>query len=230
MKHIFLVEDDQETVQLLTSQFNSPQYRFSTCTDGKTALEKAQQENFDMIILDILLPDMDGIEVCRTLRENQVNSAIMMLTSQTNEADKILALELGADDYITKPVGIRELMAHTNALLRRTAQSQPIKIDKNREISFKDIYISKEKRMACVKGQRIDLTSKEFDLLYLMASQPGKTFSRQEMLEKVWGYAFQGYEHTVTSHINRLRLKIEDDLTMPKYILTTWGAGYRFSE
>jgi len=153
-----------------------------------------------------------------------------MLTSRSEEIDKVLALELGADDYITKPFSIRELLARVKAVLRRSESKAEIKNHIINEIQINDLYINKQKMMASLKNKRLDLTVKEFELLYLLASNRGKTFSRQELLEMIWGYSFSGYEHTVTSHVNRLRMKIEPDLERPTYILTTWGVGYRFSE
>ncbi len=139
-------------------------------------------------------------------------------------------LELGADDYVTKPFGILELLARTKALLRRVEQSQPHALVVQEEIVCKELVINAKKRKASIQGQRLELTPKEFDLLLLLASNPGKTFSRNDLLEQVWGVAFSGYEHTITSHINRLRIKIETNLQHPQYILTSWGTGYRFSE
>jgi two-component system, OmpR family, alkaline phosphatase synthesis response regulator PhoP len=230
MKNIFLVEDDHEVVELLTYNFNSTLYQLTICNSGKDALKRALTESYDVILLEALLPDIEGVEVCKTLRDNHINSPIMMLAARSDEADKVIAFEMGADDYVTRPFGVRELMARTKALLRRSEQSQTSFHYKKKEIQYRDIYIDKEKRLVCLKGKRLMLTNKEFDMLFLLAGNPGKTFSRQEMLEQVWGYTFEGYEHTVTSHINRLRIKIEDDLTQPQYILTTWGAGYRFQE
>jgi len=230
MKNIFLVEDDHQIVELLTNHLNSTFYELTICNSGKDALKRALTEYYDVILLEALLPDIDGVEVCKTLRDNKINSPIMMLAARSDEADKVIAFEMGADDYVTRPFGVRELMARTKALLRRSEQSQMSFHYKKKEIQYRDIYINKEKRMVCLKGKRLMLTNKEFDMLFLLAGNPGKTFSRQEMLEQVWGYTFEGYEHTVTSHINRLRIKIEDDLTQPQYILTTWGSGYRFQE
>jgi len=230
MKNILLVEDDPEIVKLLSLHYKEPYYRFSTSNNGKEGTEKALRENFDLIILDLMLPDMDGIEVCKKLREKQVTSAILMLTSRSEEIDKVLGLELGADDYVTKPFGVRELMARTKALLRRTEKTQQNTVELVKEIIFNDLFIDKDKRKACIHDKRLDLTPKEFDLLLLLASNPGKTYTRQELLEQIWGYTFSGYEHTVTAHINRLRIKIETDLNSPKYILTNWGLGYRFTE
>ena len=232
MKKIFLIEDDPEIAQLLTLHFSAPYYELTVSSTGKQAIQQLTAAEYQLILLDIMLPDMDGIEVCKTLRAQKVTCPIIMLTSRAEEIDKVLALEMGADDYVTKPFGIRELMARTKAVLRRSEQphhgEQPA-VNKN-EISIKNLLINKEKRQVLLDNHRLDLTAKEFDLLYLLASNGGKTFSRQQMLEAIWGYTFKGYEHTITSHINRLRLKIEPDLNQPVYILTTWGIGYRFTE
>lgn len=231
MKNILLVEDDPEITKLLQLHYKEPNYRLTSTDSGKDGLEKALAGNFDLIILDLTLPDMDGMEVCRGIRDNKISSAILMLTSKSEEIDKVLALELGADDYVTKPFGVRELMARSKALIRRTEQvpnsviPEPVK-----EIIVKDLAIDLSLRKASLKGERLELTPKEFDLLVLLASHPGKAFTRQELLEQVWGYTISGYEHTVTSHINRLRIKIEADLDQPEYILTSWGVGYRFIE
>jgi DNA-binding response OmpR family regulator len=169
------------------------------------------------------------MEICKALRAKKIGTPIMMLTCHSEETDKVLALELGADDYITKPFGILELMARVKALLRRADNYLMTELPK-KEIFYKELHIDVDKRKACINGQRLELTPKEFDLLLLLATNPGKTFSLHELLEQVWGYAFTGYEHTITSHINRLRIKLEKDLNYPQYILTSWGTGYRFSE
>ena len=229
MKDILLVEDDLQISRMLTIHFNPLLYNLSSCVRGKEAIVKVSQHSFNLIILDIMLPDISGLEVCRHLRETGCQVPIMMLTSLSEEGDKVAALEIGADDYITKPFGILELLARVKALLRRSDQRE----DEPKEelfIAFKNIFIDKQKRKASVRDQRLDLTPKEFDLLFLLASNPGKSFSRHELLEKIWGFSFKGYEHTVTAHINRLRIKIEQELGKPEYILTSWGIGYRFSE
>lgn len=229
MKKILLVEDDPEITKLLQLHYKEPAYLLTSTDSGKEGLDKALAGNFDLIILDLTLPDMDGMEVCRGIRDHKVTSAILMLTSKSEEIDKVLALELGADDYVTKPFGVRELMARSKALIRRSEQTsnspvpEPVK-----EIMTKDLVIDLNLRKASLKDTRLELTPKEFDLLVLLASNPGKAFTRQELLEQVWGYTFSGYEHTVTAHINRLRIKIETDLDQPEYILTSWGIGYRF--
>lgn len=230
MHRILLAEDDPEIIHLLKLNFDSSVYDLTVSTNGNKALQTALDENFNLIILDIMLPGIDGIEVCKKLREMKNETPVIMLTSRSEEIDKVLALELGADDYVTKPFSIRELMARIKAILRRTEQTHSSNTETVNEINVDGIYINREKLKATLNGERLDLTSKEFELLYLLASNRGKTFSRQELLEMIWGYSFSGYEHTVTSHINRLRMKIEPDLQQPKYILTTWGVGYRFKE
>jgi DNA-binding response OmpR family regulator len=230
MNQILLVEDDSELVHLLKLNFDSSLYQLTISNNGSDALQKTAAKNFHLIILDIMLPGIDGIEVCKKLRERNIATPIIMLTSRSEEIDKVLALELGADDYITKPFSIRELMARVKAVLRRSESKSDTPADVINEIHINDLYINKEKMKASLKNKRLDLTAKEFELLYLLASNRGKTFSRQELLEMIWGYSFSGYEHTVTSHINRLRMKIEPDLQQPSYILTTWGVGYRFTE
>lgn len=230
MKNILLVEDDPEITRLLNLHFDMQLYKLTSCSTGKEALEKASNDVYHLIILDITLPDMNGMEITKKLREAKHNVPIMMLTCHSEETDKVLALELGADDYVTKPFGILELKARIKALLRRSDKSNFNEIEPKTEVIYKNICIDTEKRKASVSDKRLDLTPKEFDLLYLLASNPGKTFSRQELLERIWGYVFSGYEHTITSHINRLRIKIEPDIQHPQYILTSWGSGYRFSE
>jgi DNA-binding response OmpR family regulator len=231
MQNILLVEDDQEIRRLIHLHFDSGLYTLTCCSKGSEVIEKATTGNFDLILLDITLPDSNGMEICKELRKQAIETPIMMLTCHADESDKVLALELGADDYVTKPFGVLELMARVKALLRRSVQHRPKEeTTGKKEIMFKEIAIDSHKMKATFKGQRLELTPKEFDLLLLLASNPGKTYSRHDLLEQIWGYAFEGYEHTITSHINRLRIKIESDLHHPQYILTSWGKGYRFSE
>ncbi len=229
MKKILLVEDDPEITRLLHLHFDKALYDLTSCSSGYDAIAKLAEETFHLVILDITLPDLDGMEICKKIRLIDTSISIMMLTCHSDESDKVLALELGADDYVTKPFGILELLARTKAILRRSHNKEN-ELKEKKSIIYKNIIIDTDKRKAEVKGERLELTPKEFDLLSLLASNPGKTFSRKELLEKIWGYVFAGYEHTITSHINRLRLKIEADLQHPQYILTSWGTGYRFSE
>lgn len=230
MHNILLVEDDLEIVHLLKLNFDASLYELSVANNGISALQKALSNIYNLIILDIMLPGIDGIEVCKKLREKNIATPVMMLTSRSEEIDKVLALELGADDYVTKPFSIRELMARVKAVLRRTESNTNNNAEIINEIKVGNLFIDREKMKASLKGERLDLTAKEFELLYLLAANRGKTFSRQQLLEIIWGYSFSGYEHTVTSHINRLRMKIEPDIQQPTYILTTWGVGYRFAE
>jgi DNA-binding response OmpR family regulator len=230
MRSILLVEDDPEITRLLNLHFDSSLYKLTCCSNGYEAVKKACSEDFNLIMLDITLPDSNGMEICKTLRQQAIKAPILMLTCHSEEADKVLALELGADDYVTKPFGVLELMARVKALLRRAEQAEQKEEPEKKVITFKELAVDSYKMKASFKGKRLELTPKEFDLLLLLASNPGKTFSRHDLLEQIWGYAFEGYEHTITSHINRLRIKIESDLHHPQYILTSWGKGYRFSE
>ena len=230
MNNILLVEDDPEITKLLKLHFDSQAYLITSCLSGEEAIKKIEENKFDLVILDITLPGINGMELCKIFRKNDAAIPLMMLTSHSEETDKVLALELGADDYVTKPFGILELMARTKALLRRGNKNPAIENNDIEVVTFKDLVIDAGKRRASLKGERLDLTPKEFDLLLLLSRNPGKTFSRNELLEIIWGVAFEGYEHTITSHINRLRIKIEPNLQRPQYILTSWGTGYRFSE
>ncbi|MEO7802213.1 MAG: response regulator transcription factor [Ginsengibacter sp.] len=230
MNRVLLVEDDPEITRLLKLHFESQSYQLKTCVDGEEAIAAFEIEKFALLILDITLPGLNGMEICKIIRAKDEHVPIMMLTSHGEESDKVLSLELGADDYVTKPFGILELMARAKALLRRGSKFEANKSNDHSDITFKDLVIDNKKKKASIREQRLDLTPKEFDLLLLLASNPGKTYSRHELLEMLWGVAFPGYEHTITSHINRLRIKIETNLHDPQYILTSWGTGYRFSE
>lgn len=228
MQNILLVEDDPDITTLLNLHFNTTQYQLTSCGTGEEALRKIRDKTYQLIILDISLPDSNGIEICKKLRATDTHTPVMMLTGNAQESSKVLALELGADDYVTKPFGILELMARVKAILRRSGKAA--QLPEQKEIVFGDLVIDADKRKASLRGERLDLTVKEFDLLWLLANNPGKTFTRQELLQQVWGFTFTGYEHTVTSHVNRLRQKLEIDINNPKYILTAWGSGYRFAE
>jgi DNA-binding response OmpR family regulator len=181
-----------------------------------------------MMILDVMLPEVDGLEICRRLRGQGNNTPILMLTAKDAEIDRVLGLEMGADDYLTKPFSVRELQARVKAMLRRVElMSQPEPKSKA-PLSFGELAIDPDKRQVTLAGELLDLTSTEFDLLLYMASHPGMVFSRAQLLDNVWGYQHSGYEHTVNSHINRLRTKIEKDPSKPDYVLTVWGVGYKF--
>ncbi len=230
MKKVLVIEDDIEIVNLLEIHLKDLQCEVLKAYDGETGLEKTFNSTLDLIILDIALPKMDGIEVCQKIRA-QLNTPILMLTAKTEEIDKVLGLEVGADDYMTKPFSIREFIARVKAIFRRTKMiSDKTNHQQVPTISFNELSIDIEKRKVMIAGEKVDLSPKEFELLVLMASHPGKNYSRSDLLSLIWGYDFDGYEHTVNSHINRLRAKIEPDMNEPQYIITNWGVGYKFNE
>jgi DNA-binding response OmpR family regulator len=229
MKKILMVEDDEHLVELVDIHLKDINCHTTKVNNGKEGFEKGMNQQFDLIILDIMLPGMDGFEICRQLRAEKNKTPILMLTARSEEIDKIIGLETGADDYLTKPFSIRELVARVKALLRR-AEISSQNISEDKIIEYGDLIVNRMKRKATLKGIKLDLTPKEFDLLYLFVTNPGKNFSREMLLQKIWGHEFKGYEHTVNSHINRLRTKIESDISNPVYILTTWGVGYRFTD
>lgn len=230
MKKVLLVEDDPEIINLLEIHLKDLSCEVLRAFDGKTGLQKALTENPDLVILDISLPEMDGIEVCRKLRTKSA-VPIIMLTAKSEEIDRVLGLEMGADDYITKPFSVREFIARVKAVFRRTKMTADrTNLQQGVVLEFEDLSVDIEKRKVIVRGKKVELSPKEFELLVLMASHPGKSYSRADLLKLVWGYDFDGYEHTVNSHINRLRAKIEADMNQPRYIITTWGVGYKFNE
>ena len=228
MKQILIIEDDPEIIKLLEIHLTDLIYSTEQAMDGEVGLEMALKKDYDLILLDLTLPTMDGVTICKRLREKK-NTPIIMLTAKSEEIDRVLGLEMGADDYITKPFSIRELLARVKAVMRRTASSQTEKKNST-EIKAEGLLIDLDRRKVVLDDKKVELSPKEFELLVLMASNPGRNYSRAELLDMIWGYNFEGYEHTVNSHINRLRAKIESDMTNPTYILTTWGVGYKFNE
>ncbi|WP_299433503.1 response regulator transcription factor [uncultured Maribacter sp.] len=230
MKKILLIEDDLEIVKLLEIHLTDLIYETSKATDGSIGLQMALENDYDLILLDLTLPSMDGVEICKRLRAVK-NTPVIMLTAKSEEIDRVLGLEIGADDYITKPFSIRELLARVKAVMRRTVISTAENLKEDSSIiAANTMQIDIDKRKVLIEDKKIELSPKEFELLVLMASNPGRNYSRTELLNLIWGYNFTGYEHTVNSHINRLRAKIESDMTNPTYILTTWGVGYKFNE
>lgn len=229
MKKALIVEDEKHIVELLTIHLQDLQLGVDFSNNGKEGLEKALSGDYAVIILDIMLPEKDGIQVCNAIRGAGIQTPIMMLTAKSEEFDKVLGLEIGADDYLTKPFGIREFIARVKALLRRY-ETYSVSEDRVKDITIDDLVISKEKRTVKLDRVLVELTPKEFDLLYLLASNPGKSYSREDLLKLVWGYDFQGYEHTVNSHVNRLRAKIEKDANHPEFVKTVWGIGYAFKD
>lgn len=229
MRKVLLIEDDVDIKDLLEIHLRDLSCDLKAATNGRIGYDLALSEPFDLIILDVNLPEKDGIEICRDLRARNISTPILMLTARSEEIDKIIGLETGADDYLTKPFSVREFIARVKAIFRRVKMMKNVEEEESL-IKIGALIVDKSKRKVLIKEDRIDLTPKEFDLLYLLASNPGKSYSRDRLLGLIWGYEFEGYEHTVNSHINRLRAKIEADLSEPQYILTTWGVGYRFND
>lgn len=230
MDKVLIVEDDKDISELISIHVGDMNFEVDKAFDGKDGLMKALNNSYKCILLDLRLPEMDGFEVCKRIRQEKIDTPILMLTSKSEEIDKVVGLELGADDYITKPFSIRELIARIKAVLRRIEMTRQTSDENNLEITSGNLYINEAMRIVEIDHKRVELSPKEFDLLLLLASNPGKTFSRMTLLNQVWGYEFEGFEHTVNSHINRLRTKIESNLNKPEYILTTWGVGYKFRE
>ncbi|OED37966.1 DNA-binding response regulator [Chromatiales bacterium (ex Bugula neritina AB1)] len=227
-RKILLVEDDPDLSELIALQLQDIMCESTRISNGREALDRASTEEFDMLILDIMLPEVDGLEICRTVRGQNSQIPILMLTAKSSELDRVLGLELGADDYMTKPFSTLELVARVKALLRRARFSEePARAQKI--ITFNDLSVDTENRRAFIRGNEVELTPKEFDLLHHFIIHPGRVFSRMQLLDKVWGYSYEGYHHTVNSHINRLRTKIEKDPHNPEFILTRWGVGYEFA-
>lgn len=231
-KTVLIIEDDPNIVELLRIHLYDLGCRVASESDGLKGLAAAREGHYSLIILDITLPGLNGMEICRKLRQTDRQTPILMLTARSEEIDKVMGLETGADDYLTKPFSIREFIARVKVIFRRSedfaTESTPATIATI--ISCSGLEIDLDKRKVTLHNNRIDLSPKEFELITLLASNPGKSYSRKRLLNLVWGYDFEGYEHTVNSHINRLRAKIETDVSNPQFILTTWGVGYRFNE
>jgi two-component system, OmpR family, alkaline phosphatase synthesis response regulator PhoP len=230
MEKILIVEDDKHIAELVAINLKDNGCAVTIENDGIAGHDRALKETFDLLILDINLPKMTGLEICKAVRKHRRYVPIMMMTAKSEENDIVLGLEVGADDYITKPFSVKELVARVKAVLRRTHAANMELAKSGKVLNYADMTIDIENRTVILRGERVDLTPKEFDLLYTLAKKPGRSYSRQQLLDTVWGYEFEGLEHTVNSHINRLRIKIEKDIHNPVYILTTWGVGYRFSD
>ncbi|RVU32542.1 response regulator transcription factor [Neptunomonas marina] len=230
-ERILIVEDQEDINALIAMNLEAINYTVTREMNGQDGLARALNENFDLIVLDLMLPGMDGLQVCQTLRAKEVYTPILMLTAKKSEADRVVGLEVGADDYLTKPFSVLELQARVKALLRRmTLNKQQQTMDDGDLLVFGQLRINKLKRLVSIAGEALSLTAKEFDLLLYLASYPGQVFSREQLLNAVWGYQHSGYEHTVNSHINRLRGKLEVDPSSPQYVMTVWGVGYKFNE
>ena len=232
-KRALIVEDDADIARLVQINLLDIDCQATIVTDGLAGLRAAVEDSFDVILLDLTLPGLNGMEVCRRIREQRITTPILILTGRAEEIDKVLALDLGADDFVTKPFGVRELLARVKARVRRSAPEKEPGFAGGAaltRLSLGDMVIDTERHRVTVDGRVAELTVKEFDLLVLLLRHPGRTFARAELLELVWGYSYVGYEHTVNSHINRLRMKIERDAANPNYVLTVWGVGYKLND
>ncbi|SDZ54349.1 two-component system, OmpR family, alkaline phosphatase synthesis response regulator PhoP [Evansella caseinilytica] len=226
--NILIVDDEQSIVTLLQYNLEQGGFHVSTAMDGKTAFEKAKDQAFDLIILDLMLPEMDGLEVCKQLRQSKVMTPILMLTAKDDEFDKVLGLELGADDYLTKPFSPREVVARVRAILRRSHSTKAEKEETAPEkIAIGDVDIYPENYEVFLKGEALELTPKEFELLLYLANNKGRVLTRDQLLNAVWNYEFVGDTRIVDVHVSHLREKIEPNTKKPIYIKTIRGLGYK---
>ena len=225
---ILIVEDNLDVADLVSLHLRDQGYDVDTAPDGRMGLDKALSQSHDLIVLDLMLPGLDGLEICRQIRAKANYVPILMLTAKSTELDRVVGLELGGDDYITKPFSIRELLARIRALFRRVEAMKTAPPEPQEQLVAGPLQIDVPKRRVQLNGKRIELTAREFDLLVHFARHPGRVYSRAELLDLVWGYGHRGYAHTVNTHINRLRTKIEADPSDPRFVLTVWGIGYKF--
>jgi DNA-binding response OmpR family regulator len=230
-RSVLVIEDDRDIAELVRLHLVDLSCKVHLAHDGPSGLAQAEGGSFDLVILDLMLPGLDGLEICKRLRARPAYTPILMTTSKATEIDRVVGLELGADDYLTKPFSVIELMARVKAIFRRVdALGAASRKGFGKPIVAGELSIDVERRVVTLAGRPIELTAKEFDLLVFFAMHPGRVFNRAQLLDKVWGYSNIGYEHTVNSHINRLRSKIELDPAKPRYILTVWSVGYKFAE
>ncbi len=228
---LLVIEDDENISTAISEYFARAGYNVRTAGDGVAGVQSALNEHPDAIVLDLMLPKMDGLAVCRELREKAPYIPILMLTAKDDVVDKVLGLEMGADDYITKPFSLRELEARVKSVLRRVhAATRADSAGDEAPIQRGKLRIDLAKREVTIGDRLVELTPKEFELLRLFASNPGRVFPRKYLLEKIWDYSYEGYDRTIDSHINRLRAKIEDNPDNPQMVLTVWGIGYKFSD
>jgi two-component system alkaline phosphatase synthesis response regulator PhoP len=228
---LLVIEDDENISTAIGEYFSRAGYDVATAEDGVAGVQAALADRPDAVVLDLMLPRMDGLAVCRELREKAPYIPILMLTAKDDVVDKVLGLEMGADDYITKPFSLRELEARIKSVLRRVQASTRSETPSDEApITRGKLRIDPAKREVTIGDRQVELTPKEFELLRLFASNPGRVFPRKYLLEKIWDYSYEGYDRTIDSHINRLRAKIEDNPENPQMVLTVWGIGYKFSD
>jgi DNA-binding response OmpR family regulator len=228
-KRVLIVEDDDNIAELMRMHLHDEGYAIEHTADGRAGLALVEREHWDALVLDLMLPGVDGLEICRRARSMARYTPIIITSARSSEVHRILGLELGADDYLAKPFSLLELVARMRALLRRAdALARNARLEAG-HVEVGELWIDPVAREARVRDAPIELTPREFDLLHFFARHPGKVFSRLELLNRVWGYRHEGYEHTVNTHINRLRVKIESDPANPRRILTVWGRGYKLA-
>ena len=226
--HILVVDDEKLIVKGIKFSLEQDGMKVTPAYDGEEALRYIKEEKFDLIVLDVMLPKMDGLEVCQQTREfSQI--PIIMVTAKGEDMDKIMGLEYGADDYITKPFNILELKARIKAILRRSNSHKGVYKDSQNTLQIRNLELEFESRRVFIDGKEPNLTAQEFDLLELFMENPGKVYSREKLLDTVWGYDYPGDVRTVDVHVRRLREKIEENPSDPKYIFTKWGVGYYFN-
>lgn len=227
---ILVVEDEPDLRELLRRHLSAEGWLVQAAASGEAALETLPRQQFDLILLDVMLPGIDGIEVCRRLRGAQLYVPVIMLTARSTEVDKVLGLETGADDYLTKPFSLKELVARIRAMFRRLDSLDAGLESRTQAVNLgRRVVIDPASREVRVEGAKVPLTQKEFDLLLHFARNPERAFTREQLLDAVWGYTHEAYEHAVNCHINRLRAKIERDPGQPELITTVWGVGYKLS-
>lgn len=228
-KRILIVEDDVHIAELMRMHLHDEGYRIEQAADGHVGVQLLERERWDALVLDLMLPGIDGLEICRRARAMARYTPIIITSARSSEVHRILGLELGADDYLAKPFSVLELVARVKALLRRSdALAHNARLDSG-SLAIDGLRIDPVARDVELDGNTVELTPREFDLLHFLARHPGKVYSRMDLLNHVWGYRHDGYEHTVNTHINRLRLKVEADPGKPSRILTVWGHGYKFA-
>lgn len=229
-RNVLIIEDEQELAKILKRHLEDLPCTVHLAHRGDTGLKVAESKAFDLILLDIMLPGMDGLEVCRRLRAQRVYTPVVMITARVTEVDKVLGLEMGADDYLTKPFSVTELLARVKAIFRRVDALAEQARDSQAPLRFGEVLsIDPRSREVQVRGEPITLTHKEFDLLLHFAKNPGRVYTRGQLLDAVWGYSHEGYEHAINCHINRLRAKLEVDQAKPELLQTVWGVGYKLS-
>ena len=228
-KTILIVEDDAHIAELMRMHLHDEGYAVEQANDGHAGLQRLERGHWDALVLDLMLPGIDGLEICRRARAMARYTPIIITSARSSEVHRILGLELGADDYLAKPFSVLELVARVRALLRRTDAAARNALLEAGNLNLNGLAIDPIARDVRIDGRPIELTPREFDLLHFFARHPGAVYTRLELLNKVWGYRHDGYEHTVNTHINRLRTKIEADPANPQRILTVWGHGYKFA-